>query len=338
MGSDWRDQISSIIADTNRNLGGRGLTTIASVPPLAYCSARPAEFESVFRGGPSATAGAISGGGGGGGAVGFNLTESPKKAAAAAAHQAHATSQAAAQQSPLEALMSDKQQANLTSQAANFQGSLQRILESVKFELDVRGSIAQKHMEAVREEMTAGMQEAERRCLDVAKQVDAAVGVRLDTERQIREQTNSTIARLQDTMSESHKETVRVVSDFQSTSIDHAEVLRRLEQELTLTLNPNPNPNPDQVLRRLEQELLAFKLDTETKLTEEARKLSGVIVDQRKIGENVDLAAADSTLGRLKEVELALLKEREMRKTLEHEVVAMQTLALTDLSPNQPQP
>lgn len=32
---------------------------------------------------------------------------------------------------------------------------------------------------------------------------------------------------------------------------------------------------------------------------------------------------ADSTLGRLKEVELALLKEREMRKTLEHEVVAM---------------
>ena len=315
MGSDWRDQISSIIADTNRNLGGRGLTTIASVPPLAYCSARPAEFESVFRGGPSATAGAISGGGGGGGAVGFNLTESPKKAAAAAAHQAHATSQAAAQQSPLEALMSDKQQANLTSQAANFQGSLQRILESVKFELDVRGSIAQKHMEAVREEMTAGMQEAERRCLDVAKQVDAAVGVRLDTERQIREQTNSTIARLQDTMSESHKETVRVVSDFQSTSIDHAEVLRRLEQEL-----------------------LAFKLDTETKLTEEARKLSGVIVDQRKIGENVDLAAADSTLGRLKEVELALLKEREMRKTLEHEVVAMQTLALTNLSPNQPQP
>ena len=315
MGSDWRDQISSIIADTNRNLGGRGLTTIASVPPLAYCSARPAEFESVFRGGPSATAGAISGGGGGGGAVGFNLTESPKKAAAAAAHQAHATSQAAAQQSPLEALMSDKQQANLTSQAANFQGSLQRILESVKFELDVRGSIAQKHMEAVREEMTAGMQEAERRCLDVAKQVDAAVGVRLDTERQIREQTNSTIARLQDTMSESHKETVRVVSDFQSTSIDHAEVLRRLEQEL-----------------------LAFKLDTETKLTEEARKLSGVIVDQRKIGENVDLAAADSTLGRLKEVELALLKEREMRKTLEHEVVAIQTLALTNLSPNQPQP
>ena len=58
----------------------------------------------------------------------------------------------------------------------------------------------------------------------------------------------------------------------------------------------------------------------------QARKLSGVIVDQRKIGESVDLAAADSTLGRLKEVELALLKEREMRKALEHEVVAMQAL------------
>ena len=66
-----------------------------------------------------------------------------------------------------------------------------------------------------------------------------------------------------------------------------------------------------EVLRRLEQELLAFKLDTETKLTEEARKLSGVVVDQRKIGEGVELAAADSTLTRLKEVEHALLKERE---------------------------
>ena len=106
------------------------------------------------------------------------------------------------------------------------------------------------------------------------------------------------------------------------------EDVRRVEAEVESAMNS----------RALEQELLAFKLDTETKLTEEARKLSGVIVDQRKIGENVDLAAADSTLGRLKEVELALLKEREMRKTLEHEVVAIQTLALTNLSPNQPQP
>ena len=146
MGSDWRDQISSIIADTNRNLGGRGLTTIAAVPPLAYCSARPAEFESVFRGGPSATAGAFSGGGGGGGGGGFSINESPKAAAAATAHQTH-VSQAAERLSPLEALMSDGKQANVSLQAGNFQASLQRILESVKFELDVRGSIAQKHME-----------------------------------------------------------------------------------------------------------------------------------------------------------------------------------------------
>ena len=150
MGSDWCDQISSIIADTNRNLDGRGLATIAAVPPLVYRTARPAEFESVFRGGPSATAGAFSGCSSGGSYGWFNLPESPKAAAAAAAHQAHqahATSQAAAQQSPLDALMSDGQQANLTSQVGNFQSSLQRILESVKFELDVRGSIAQKHME-----------------------------------------------------------------------------------------------------------------------------------------------------------------------------------------------
>ena len=189
MGSDWRDQISSIIADTNRNLGGRGLTTIAAVPPLAYRTAiRPAEFESVFRGGPSATAAFSSGGGNGG----LKLPDSSK----AVSHHAHA-SQPAQQQAPLDALISDGHHANLTSQVGNFQSSLQRILESVKFELDVRGSIAQKHMEAVREEMSGGMQEAERRCLDISKQVDAAVGVRLDTERQMREQTERTITRLQ---------------------------------------------------------------------------------------------------------------------------------------------
>ena len=58
-------------------------------------------------------------------------------------------------------------------------------------------SLLTRTTQAVREEMTGGMQEAERRCLDISKQVDAAVGVRLDTERQMREQTNSTITRLQ---------------------------------------------------------------------------------------------------------------------------------------------
>ena len=60
-------------------------------------------------------------------------------------------------------------------------------------------------------------------------------------------------------------------------------------------------------------------------MTEEARKLSGVVVDQRRISESVDLATADNTTNRLKEVELALLKEREMRKTLENDIVTLRS-------------
>ena len=47
-----------------------------------------------------------------------------------------------------------------------------------------------------------------------------------------------------------------------------------------------------QVLRRLEQELLAFKLETETKLTEEARRLSGLVVEQKRIGGRGTVKAA----------------------------------------------
>ena len=119
--------------------------------------------------------------------------------------------------------------AGLQSQAGNFQSSLQRILESVKFELDVRGSMSQKHMEAVREEMSSGMQEAERRCLDISRQVDTAVGVRLDTERQLREATERTVQRLQEGIAEQHKESLRVVGDFQATALDHSEAPRRAQ-------------------------------------------------------------------------------------------------------------
>ena len=142
MGSDWRDQISSIIADTNRNLGGRGLSTIATVPPMAYRTARPAEFESVFHSGGSSASAAFTSAGYGG----SKLPVSPT-AAAHHAYQAHQATNQAGRQSPqqasLDALMSEGP--NLSMQVGNFQSSMQRILESVKFELDVRGSVAQKH-------------------------------------------------------------------------------------------------------------------------------------------------------------------------------------------------
>ena len=47
MGTDWREQISSIIADTNRNLGGRGLP-LTHVPPLSFRSTRPVGLDTAF--------------------------------------------------------------------------------------------------------------------------------------------------------------------------------------------------------------------------------------------------------------------------------------------------
>ena len=114
-------------------------------------------------------------------------------AATAAASAATHAAQGAKEGTPIDSLLLE----GLRSQAGNFQSSLQRILESVKFELDVRGSIAQKHMEAVREEMTGGMQEVERRCLDISKQADGAVGVRRETERQMQTVLAQSSERLQ---------------------------------------------------------------------------------------------------------------------------------------------
>ena len=288
MGTDWREQISSIIADTNRNLGGRGLP-LTHVPPLSFRSTRPVGLDTAF-GEAMASSGTSAGAVGVGSSYGFG---SPSKADASLG--ATSSSSAAAAPAPSggdkpATALDNLLIAGLQSQAGNFQSSLQRILESVKFELDVRGSMAQKHMEAVREEMSSGMQEAERRCLDISRQVDTAVGVRLDTERQMREATERTVQRLQESIAEQHKESLRVVGDFQATALDHSEVLRRLEQEL-----------------------LSFKLETETKMTEEGRRLSGLVVEQKRIGESVELATADNTIGRLKEVELALLKGEKSR-------------------------
>ena len=226
MGTDWRDQISSIIADTNRNLGGRGLP-LTHVPPLSFRSTRPVGLDTAF-GEAMARTSASAGAMGVGSSFGFGSPSQADLSAGAASSASVAAPAAAGGDKPATAL-DNLLTAGLQSQAGNFQSSLQRILESVKFELDVRGSMSQKHMEAVREEMSSGMQEAERRCLDISRQVDTAVGVRLDTERQLREATERTVQRLQEGIAEQHKESLRVVGDFQATALDHSEAPRRAQ-------------------------------------------------------------------------------------------------------------
>eukprot|EP00966_Prymnesium_polylepis_P157638 3643232-Prymnesium_polylepis.1 len=58
-----------------------------------------------------------------------------------------------------------------------------RTIENVKFELDVHNSLTQKRLEAVREEMKAGIDDAGRSWLDVARDIREQVGAALESER-----------------------------------------------------------------------------------------------------------------------------------------------------------
>ena len=180
-------------------------------------------------------------------------------------------------------------------------------LANRRFELDVRGSLAQKQLEAVREEMSANTQEAERRWLDVAKQVEQSVSAQLESERQMRAQTETQLHRLQDSATTAQQETLKIVSEFQSTSLDHSELLRRLEQDIA-----------------------AFKLETETRLAEEGRRVSTLATQQKDVLQAFDPqgsggvgSGAQHPLNRLAEVEQALLQEREFRKHLEEHVISL---------------
>jgi hypothetical protein len=57
-----------------------------------------------------------------------------------------------------------------------------KVLESVKFELDVRGSLLEKQLEAVREEMQSTMVATEKKWLDIAKGVETSTSAAIAAE------------------------------------------------------------------------------------------------------------------------------------------------------------
>ncbi|KAL1524155.1 hypothetical protein AB1Y20_019064 [Prymnesium parvum] len=265
--SDWRETISTIIAETERNLGSRASYRPAQnkpPPPMYYMPRSPDEnTRPPFQ--QSA----------GHGIEGATSTSSS---------HSHSTT------------------AELT------RASHARVIDSVKFELDVRSSLIQKQLEAVREEMNAGMHDAERRWLDVAKKIEQSVSSQLESEQKLRTQAESQVRRLQESSSQAQQETYRMVSEFQTTALEHSEVLRRLEQELS-----------------------SFKITTETKLAEESRRISA-LEQQKEAGRAFDLPGPSAgmlhqgmqhPMMRLSEVEQALLQEREFRKALEDHVLGL---------------
>ena len=113
------------------------------------------------------------------------------------------------------------------------QAAQARLIESVKFELEVRASLADKQLHAVREEMSANTSATEKKWVDIARQVETSVEARLEAESKLRGLTEEKIERLRDAAASAHQETVRMVGDMQQTAIDHSQVLQRLDADLS---------------------------------------------------------------------------------------------------------
>jgi|EP00900_Chrysochromulina_parva_P003019 hypothetical protein len=183
-----------------------------------------------------------------------------------------------------------------------------KVLESVKFELDVRGSLLEKQLEAVREEMQSTMVATEKKWLDIAKGVETSTSAAIAAESKLREHSDKQLGLLRDASATAHQETLRAVSEFQQTAIDHSEVLRRLDADLN-----------------------AFRQSMETRYAKEARKLAEVVEDQEQMQRQLDAGggapapASLSTLheARLAEVEAALLSERDFRRALELQIAEL---------------
>ena len=282
---DWRAQISSIINETERNLGVRRSAPPPSVKASAPYSS-PHSYSS-YTPAPSAPAGdaarAISS---------MPLPSLPPSASGGPSSQMEVrqyTQQLAA-----------NLDAGRVAQA--------KVLESVKFELDVRGSLLEKQLEAVREEMQSTMVATEKKWLDIAKGVETSTSAAIAAESKLREHSDKQLGLLRDASATAHQETLRAVSEFQQTAIDHSEVLRRLDADLN-----------------------AFRQSMETRYAKEARKLAEVVEDQEQMQRQLDAGggapapASLSTLheSRLAEVEAALLSERDFRRALELQIAEL---------------
>ena len=331
----WRHEIANIIAETERNLGMK-----ASMRAGAAAHAAPRAPLSTLSGLSSATGGFTTRAEHISGPSAAPMMERPLAdtktslavaaavptiaAEASARYHAGAASAAAASA----AAASSAFEATAAATTMDARANSQRLLETVKFELDVRGSMAEKQLEAVREEMQASMLATEKKWVDIARAVEASVGGQIEAESKLRTHCEQSIHALRDAANTAHSETLRVVGEFQQTAIDHSEVLRRLDRDLT-----------------------AFRTTTETKLAQAAGGVAQCVENQQHLARRLEqlpppamAAAGDAAAGagaamggamagagaglpagsgeaRLADLEAGLRAERDFRKTLEAEVM-----------------
>lgn len=190
-GLEWRDQIQSIIAETERNLGMK-----ARDAPKPFVPSRPAPNISYSPGAylSCSSYGAAAGGLGMAGGLGAAASAAAAGAAYTAEPPAVIDASAGLPQIPSVPLAAESSVEARASQA--------RLLESVKFELEVRGSLAQKELHAVRDEMHASMTSTEKKWVDMAKQREASLDSRIEAETKLRKLTEEKVQQLRDAASQ----------------------------------------------------------------------------------------------------------------------------------------
>lgn len=89
-----------------------------------------------------------------------------------------------------------------------------------------------EQLDALREELAAGLAEVDRRAADLTREIEGMVTAAVEAERQLRAGGEQTVHRLESSLGSMRKELFDLIGEGQSTALEHSEVLRRTEQEL----------------------------------------------------------------------------------------------------------
>ena len=279
---DWKQQLSSIIAQTKHNLGNS-----SSSPSVRSSSQQlPDQASRVSDDEAAAFTSTLRLFDGGEARDDAKSTAQVLPSARPIKLDVECSSQdAAAQLHLLDAML---EVAQTGSSADSRPEAIQRLIESLNFAIGLRGTYEHKHMEAVREERTSCLRAFERKSLSLAKQLEDAVTSAVEGERVARRSGEASLHRLEESVASRSREQYELLLRIQETEVDHASRLDRLELELH-----------------------AFKLETQTRLAREGKLIEDIIGASSSPTSD---EGTDSVHQRLDEVERALTMERSFRK------------------------
>ncbi|KAG8462870.1 hypothetical protein KFE25_001643 [Diacronema lutheri] len=221
-----------------------------------------------------------------------------------------------------------QQAEELRSQQSAFKEAFSRVLDGIKFELDMRQNLAAKQMESLREEVNIALASNERRALDASRELEVGMQSKLAAEKEMRISTELQLEGIRQNVSQAQGDVNRSLGELQDMVIAQREASHTLEKEL-----------------------LAYQLQTEAKLTDDAKRIAQLDRAISAVGAQLEPHIANagalgsgggvggglgggnggngggnglhSISARLHEVELALLNERELRKMVEVEVSSL---------------